>query len=613
MSQHKKEQSTQPPIPTMRGAAMMSGPMGVVKAKNFKGTWAKLIKYCKPFIPTIIIAALCAMCGMTLLLIGPKFFGKITDEIGKVFVVGSIDLDVVFTIGYFLIVGYFFSFIFRISENMLTTKITQKISKQMRTDLASKINRLPLGFFHSTSYGDVLSRVTNDVDSVGSTLNQSISQLSAATTMFVGSTVMMFTINWIMAVVAVFSSLFGFVFIRVITKKSQKFFKAQQRDLGGINGQIEEIYTGHTVVKAYNASAGFKKTFEEVNDRLYDSAWKSQFFSGLMMPLMGFILNLNFVVICVTGSILVMNGMISFGVVASFIIYVRMFNMPLSQFAQVATQLQMTAAASERVFEFLEQDELDDESQKTDKFDTVKGSVEFSHVKFGYQKDKLVINNFNALIQAGHKVAIVGPTGAGKTTIVNLLMRFYELNDGQILIDGVPIDSVKREFVHDLFDMVLQDSWLFEGTIRENIVFSQTGVSEQQVVEACKTVGLHRFIMTLKNGYDTILDDRASLSEGQKQLLTIARAIIKDAPLLILDEATSSVDTRTERIVQEAMDRLTQGRTSFVIAHRLSTIKNADMILVMKEGDIIENGNHNQLMDRGGFYAELYRSQFETT
>jgi len=429
--------------------------------------------------------------------------------------------------------------------------------------------------------------------------------------MFLGTMIVMFSINVIMTISGIFATIFGFILMVIIIAKSQKYFERQQVDLGKINGHIEEIYSGQQVVKVYNGAQQAKDEFDEINERLYENAWKSQFLSGLMMPLMSFIGNLGYVVVCIVGAILAMNGTITFGVIVKFMVYIRLFTQPLGQIAQAATTLQSTAAAAERVFEFLSEKELKDESNKTMVLENVKGNVEFDHVKFGYNPDKLIIKDFSAKIKAGQKVAIVGPTGAGKTTIVNLLMRFYEVDSGQIMIDGVPINKVTRENVHDLFCMVLQDTWLFEGTIKENIAYNKQGITDESIKKACKAVGIDHFIRTLPKGYDTVLNEKTSLSVGQRQLLTIARAMVVDAPLLILDEATSSVDTRTEVLIQQAMDKLMIGRTSFVIAHRLSTIKNADVILVMKDGDIIENGNHEELLLQGGFYADLYNSQFE--
>jgi len=585
--------------------------MGGEKAKDFKGTWGKLIGYGRKFLPVVIIALIMAAAGSILQIIGPDQLKNMTDEIIKG-LGGAINMDVVVSIGLLLICLYSGAMILSFIQGWIMATVTQRISKQMRTDISDKINRLPFSYFNKNSYGDVLSRVTNDVDTIGVTLNQSISALVTAAAMFIGSLIMMILTNWIMALTAIGSSLLGFVMMMFIMKKSQKFFVAQQRDLGEINGYVEETYTGHNIVKAYNGSAEFIKNFDEINERLYSSGWKSQYLSGLMMPFMMFIGNFGYVAVCIVGAVLALNGTITFGVIVAFMVYVRLFTQPLSQIAQAANSLQRTAAASERVFEFLEEKEMDDESQKSERLTGIRGDVEFRNVRFGYTSDKTIINDFSAKVSAGQKIAIVGPTGAGKTTMVNLLMRFYEIDGGEILLDGVPINEIPRENVHEQFCMVLQDTWLFEGTIKENIVYSKQDVSDEQVTEACKMVGLHHFIQTLPNGYDTMLNDRASLSEGQKQLLTIARAIIKDSPLLILDEATSSVDTRTERMVQSAMDMLTRGRTSFIIAHRLSTIKNADIILVMKDGDIIESGNHAELLSKDGFYAELYNSQFET-
>lgn len=580
------------------------------KSKNFKQTFRKLIQYCKSYMPAIIIALIAAAGGAVFQTIGPDKLKDMTNEI-MVGLTGAIDLEAVVSIAVVLVFFYAASAILSYMQNFIMATVTQRLSKKLRTDISQKINRLPLKYFDKTSYGDVLSRVTNDVDSIGQTLNQSIGTLVTAITTFIGSLIMMFYTNWILALTAVGSTIIGFAFMMIIMSKSQKHFVAQQQELGNINGHIEEIYSGHNVVKVYNGGEDAKRIFRGINDKLYNSAWKSQFMSGLMMPIMSFIGNFGYVAVCVVGAALAMNGTITFGVIVAFMTYIRLFTQPLSQMAQAATSLQSTAAASERVFEFLDEKELENESQKARALSNVKGDVEFKHVKFGYDKDKTIIHDFSAKVKAGQKIAIVGPTGAGKTTMVNLLMRFYELDGGEILLDGIPISQVRRENVHEQFCMVLQDTWLFEGTIKENIIYSKQGVTDEQVVAACKAVGLHHFIRTLPEGYDTVLNDKASLSAGQRQLITIARAVIQNAPLLILDEATSSVDTRTETIIQEAMDKLTEGRTSFVIAHRLSTIRNADMILVMKDGDIIESGNHHDLLEKGGFYTELYSSQFE--
>ena len=615
----------------------VGGPMGMnapaEKAKDFKGTWGKLIRYSRTYLWGIIISLVLAAGGSVLQVLGPDRLKELTDTIRNGFDTG-IDMSAIAHIAIILICLYAAAVVMMLIQGWIMATITQRISKRMRTDISRKINRLPFSYFNKHSYGDVLSRVTNDVDTIGMTLNQSIATLATAAAMFVGSLFMMFWTNWLMALTAIGASLLGFVFMIIIMKRSQKFFVAQQADLGAVNGHVEETYAGHNIVKLYNSSEDFKKRFNEINGRLYDSGWKSQFLSGLMMPFMLFIGNFGYVAICLVGAVLFMNGTISLGVIVAFMLYIRLFTQPLSQFAQAANNLQRTAAASERVFEFLDEKEMEDESQKERRLTSVKGDIEFRNVSFGYTEEKTVINNFSANVKAGQKIAIVGPTGAGKTTMVNLLMRFYELKGGSILLDGVPINEVRREDVHEQFCMVLQDTWLFEGTIKDNIIYSKQNVSDEEVENArkalgsdevtaddvinmkvenaCKMVGLDHFIRTLPNGYETVLNDRASLSEGQKQLLTIARAIIKDSPLLILDEATSSVDTRTERIVQDAMDVLMKGRTSFIIAHRLSTIKNADTILVMQDGDIIESGSHSDLLEKKGFYAELYNSQFET-
>jgi len=601
----------------MRGGHGMG--MAGEKAKDFKGTWIKLIRYCKSYTPVIAIALVIAALGTALQIIGPDKLKDMANEIMKGLpgmvngtpVLGAIDFAAIGNVGMLLVFLYASSAVFSFAENFIMATVTAKISKNMRTSISRKINKTPLKYFDKMSYGDVISRVTNDVDTIGMTLNQSLDMLVRAMTLFVGSLVMMFYNSWILALVAIGSTVIGFVLMTLIMKKSQKHFKAQQQGLGDINGHIEEIYSGHHIVKVYNGGKEAKRTFENINGSLFDSGWKSQFMSGLMMPIMQFVGNFGYVAVCAVGAALAMSGAISFGVIVAFMVYIRFFTQPLSQMAQAMQQMQRTAAASERVFEFFDEEELADESEKLQRLENIKGNVEFKNVHFGYEKDKTIIRDFSAKIKSGQKIAIVGPTGAGKTTMVNLLMRFYETDSGEILLDGIPINQVTRENVHEQFCMVLQDTWLFEGTIEENIIYSKTGVTHDQVVDACKVVGIDHFIRTLPHGYDTVLNDKANLSVGQKQLVTIARAMIQNAPLLILDEATSSVDTRTERHVQAAMDKLTHGRTSFVIAHRLSTIKNADMILVMRDGDIVESGNHAELIANGGFYAELYNSQFE--
>ena len=602
--------NTKSPVGEPRGMNR-PGEGGVVeKPKEFKKTWGKLILYCKNYLPAIITALIVAVAGTILQIAGPDKLKDMTNEITKGFM-GTIDVNAVVKIAIVLIFFYVGSFLLSFIQSFVMASVTQRISKNLRTGISQKVNKLPLKYFDKVSYGDVLSRVTNDVDTIGQTLNQSIGTLVTAVTMFVGAIIMMFYTNWILALTAVGSTIIGFVLMILITKNSQKYFTAQQKQLGDINGHIEEVYSGHNVVKVYNGGKEAKQTFEVINDKLYSSGWKSQFMSGLMMPIMAFIGNFGYVCVCVIGAVLAVNGTISFGVIVAFMLYIRLFTQPLSQLAQAVQNLQRTAAASERVFELFDEEEIGNEEHKTKTLPRIQGNVDFDHVKFGYDKDKTIIHDFSAHIKAGQKVAIVGPTGAGKTTIVNLLMRFYEIDGGQIRLDGTPISEVTREDVHSQFCMVLQDSWLFEGTIRENIIYSKQGITNEQVIAACKAVGLHHFIKTLPNGYDTLLNDKANLSVGQKQLVTIARAMIQNAPLLILDEATSSVDTRTEVIIQQAMDRLMEGRTSFVIAHRLSTIRNADMILVMKDGDIIESGDHDELLKEGKFYAGLYNSQFE--
>lgn len=600
---------------------MGPGPAVAEKPKDFKKALGKLYGFIKPFIVPIIVALLFAVAGTVLNLIGPNKLGDLTnliqasfdfDENSLQWILSDVNLQEITSVCIFLVVIYSVGLLCSYLQGVIMATVTQKNSQGLRRAISKKINLLPLKYFDSNSVGDVLSRVTNDVDTIGQTLNQSLVTVFTAVVMLIGSVIMMFVTNAIMAVTAIVASLIGFVFMFLIMGKSQKYFMRQQRYLGDLNGHVEEVYSGHNVVKAYNAEKQVKAEFDSINRNLYSSAWKSQFLSGLMMPLMNFIGYLGYVAVCVVGAVLVSKGM-SFGVVISFTLYVRLFTSPLSQLAQAFTSMQSAAAASERVFEFLGEKELSDEKDKKVQLlpENVKGEVAFEHVTFGYDEDRTIIHDFSAIAKAGQKVAIVGPTGAGKTTMVNLLMRFYEVNQGDIKIDGVPTDELTRANVHDLFGMVLQDTWLFEGTIRENVVYSKEGVSDEDVVRACKAVGLHHFIMTLPEGYDTVMSDKANLSAGQKQLVTIARAMVENAPMLILDEATSSVDTRTEVLIQRAMDKLTEGRTSFIIAHRLSTIKNADLILVMKDGDIIESGTHEELLAKKGFYADLYNSQFE--
>ncbi|MGN1227891.1 MAG: ABC transporter ATP-binding protein, partial [Christensenellales bacterium] len=551
-----------------------------------KDTWGKLIKYIKKWMPAFIFANIISFMGVVAGLIAPNELNRLTEEIQKA-LTGTMDLNFVITLGIILATLYLLQEIFYFVCDYIMAVLTQRISRKMRNDISHKINKLPLKYFDSHSIGDTLSRVTNDVDTIGQSLNQQIAVFISNVAMVVGSVIAMLLTNWILALVAVGSSLIGLIVMAVIVKHSQKYFVAQQQILGALNGHIEESYAGHNVIKAYNAEGVMNKKFDENNDKLYKCAWKSQFLSGLMMPLMNFVGNFGYLAVCVVGAVLAMNGTIGFGVIVAFIVYVRLFAQPLSQIAQNLAGLQQASAASYRVFEFLDEEEIEDESSKTKSIEAVNGNIDFENVKFGYNKDKTIINDFSINIKSGQKVAVVGPTGAGKTTIVNLLMRFYETDGGNILIDGVPIKEMKRENVHNLFGMVLQDTWLFEGTIMENIKFSNKNATDEEVISACKAVGVHHFIKTLENGYNTVLSEEANISVGQKQLLTIARAFLQNAPMLILDEATSSVDTRTEQLIQNAMDKLMQGKTSIVIAHRLSTIKNADLILVMKDGDII--------------------------
>lgn len=593
----------------MRGPGMGRRP--AEKSKDFKGTWRKIIRYCKRYLAVIIVALICAVAGTILTILGPDKLSDLTKVITEGIATG-IDMERVKSIGLTLVAFYVGSAILSFGQQFIMATVTQNVTKQLRSDISGKINRLPMAYYNKTSTGDVLSRVTNDVDMISQSMNQSIGNLVSAVALFFGSLIMMFKTNVIMTLTAVIATMIGFGLMSLITSHSQKYFSRQQANLGALNGHIEEIYSGHTVVKAYNGEKNAKKVFDELNNNLRDSAFKAQSLSGLMQPLMAFIGNFGYVAVCVMGAVLTMKGYIGFEVIVAFMMYIRLFTQPLAQIAQATQSLQSAAAAGERVFAFLGAEEMSDESDKTEKFGKAEGYVDFEHVKFGYEDtDKIIIHDFSAKAKPGQKIAIVGPTGAGKTTLVNLLMRFHEIQSGDIKIDGISTRDMKREEVRSQFCMVLQDTWLFEGTVRENLVYNTENVSEEKIEAACKAVGLDHFIRTLPHGYDTILNDQVSLSQGQKQQLTIARAMIADKPMLILDEATSSVDTRTELQIQKAMDALMQNRTSFVIAHRLSTIKNADLILVLKDGDIIESGNHEELLAKGGFYADLYNSQFD--
>ena len=593
----------------MRGPGMGRRP--AEKSKDFKGTWMKIIRYCKRYLAVIVVALICAMAGTILTILGPDKLSDLTKVITEGIATG-IDMERVKSIGLTLVAFYVGSVILSFGQQFIMVTVTQNVTKQLRSDISGKINRLPMAYYNKTSTGDVLSRVTNDVDMISQSMNQSIGNLVSAVALFFGSLIMMFKTNVIMTLTAVIATMIGFGLMSLITSHSQKYFSRQQANLGALNGHIEEIYSGHTVVKAYNGEKNAKKVFDELNNNLRDSAFKAQSLSGLMQPLMAFIGNFGYVAVCVMGAVLTMKGYIGFEVIVAFMMYIRLFTQPLAQIAQATQSLQSAAAAGERVFAFLGAEEMSDESDKTEKLGKAEGYVDFEHVKFGYEDtDKIIIHDFSAKAKPGQKIAIVGPTGAGKTTLVNLLMRFHEIQSGDIKIDGISTRDMKREEVRSQFCMVLQDTWLFEGTVRENLVYNTENVSEEKIEAACKAVGLDHFIRTLPHGYDTILNDQVSLSQGQKQQLTIARAMIADKPMLILDEATSSVDTRTELQIQKAMDALMQNRTSFVIAHRLSTIKNADLILVLKDGDIIESGNHEELLAKGGFYADLYNSQFD--
>mgnify|MGYP002527199557 CR=1 FL=1 len=607
---------------------MGRGRGAVEKPKDFGGVMKKLVKFCSRYIPVMILALVLGAAGTVCQIIGPDKLKDMTNEITKGLpamvhgkpVMNSIDMDAVSRIAWLLVALYVGYALLSYLQSWLMANVTQRTAQQLREAISQKINRLPLKYFDKVSYGDVLSRITNDVDAIGQTLGQSVGSLITSITLFFGALIMMFYNNVTMTLCAIGSALLGLIIMGVIMKVSQKYFTRQQVALGDVNGHVEEMYTGHTVVKAYCGEERSIEQFEKYNNDLYVSGWKSQFLSGLMMPIMNFVGNFGYVVVCVVGAALAMDGKIEFGLIVAFMMYIRLFTQPLSQFAQAFQNLQRCAAASERVFGFLEEPELSDETGKQallgvgadGKPQPVRGDVEFSHVRFGYDADKTIINDFSASVKAGQKVAIVGPTGAGKTTMVKLLMRFYDVDAGAIFVDGRDVRDYARGDLRRAFGMVLQDTWLFKGTIMENIRYGRPEATDAEVIAAAKAARADAFIRTLPGGYQMELNEEATnVSQGQKQLLTIARAVLANAPILILDEATSSVDTRTEQLIQEAMDHLMRGRTSFVIAHRLSTIRNADCILVMRDGNIVEQGTHSELLARGGFYAALYNSQFE--
>ncbi len=580
--------------------------------RGIGGVLRELFAYAQNMKLPMAVALLFAAVGAILTIVGPNLLSQITDLISNS-LMGEIDLAAIGCVGIKLLILYGLSAVFTYVEHYIMSTVTLRLSRQMRGDLSRKINRVPMNYFNKVSFGDILSRVTNDVSTLQQALANSLPSIVSAVAQFVGCLVMMLVTEWRMALAAIAVTILGFAVVAVVMLRSQKYFTARQKELGTLNGYIEEMYSGHDVVRISRAGEQIKETFGKMNEGLYDADWHSQFLSGVMQPLMNVVGNLGYVVVCVLGSALAMDGQISFGVIVAFIMYVRLFTSPLSTLAQGMTQMQTAAAAGDHIFDFLQAEELSDESGKTKKLNEVRGEVEFEHVRFSYpdNPDKVIIKDFSVHVKPGQKVAIVGPTGAGKTTLVNLLMRFYEVNGGSIKIDGIPTSQMSRESVHDLFGMVLQDTWLFEGTVRENLVYNKTGISDETLKEACKACGIYHFVETLSKGFDTVLDDSIAISAGQKQLFTIARAMVQDNPMLILDEATSSVDTRTELITQKAMDQLTEHRTSFVIAHRLSTIKNADVILVLKDGDVIEQGTHEELLAKGGFYAALYNSQFD--
>lgn len=587
------------------------------KAKNFKGSIAKLVRYLGRYWIAIVAVMIFAAVSTVFSVVGPKVMAKATNALveglgNKIAGTGSIDFDYIAKVLLFTLALYVCSAVFSFIQSMIMTGITQKTCYRMRQDISKKINRMPMKYFESRTYGEVLSRITNDVDTLGQSLNQSITTIITSVATLIGTLVMMLSISGIMTLISLVILPISVALISFVVKHSQKYFRQQQEYLGHINGQVEEVYSGHLVVQAYNKEEETIKTFEETNDILYKSAWKSQFLSGLMHPIMQFVGNLGYVGVALSGGILAIRGTIGVGEIQAFIQYVKNFTQPIQQIAQVANQLQSMAAASERVFEFLDEEEEDITVENPVHLDQIEGRVEFSHVSFGYREDQTIIHDFSAKVESGQKIAIVGPTGAGKTTMVKLLMRFYDVTDGAILVDGHDVRQFNRQELRDAFGMVLQDTWLFKGTIMENIRYGRLDATDEEVIAAAKAAHAHHFIQTLPGGYQMELNEDASnVSQGQKQLLTIARAILADNRILILDEATSSVDTRTEIRIQKALDNLMRGRTSFIIAHRLSTIRDADLILVMKDGDIIEQGNHEELLAKNGFYADLYNSQFE--
>ena len=572
----------------------------------------RMTEYLRSSMGVIVFALVLAALSAVMTIIGPDKIGSIATIMSDGLTTG-IDLNAIAKVGIFLAVIYVLSALFSFTQHYIMSVVTLKMSYRMRGELSEKINRVPQKYFNTTSQGDILSRITNDVSTLQQGLTNSLPTIISAATQFVGCLIMMFVTEWRLALISLAVTVVGLLATALIMSKSQRYFAARQQSLGELNGYVEEMYSGHEVVRISRAGSKVGEHFDRLNAAVYDANWKSQFLSGVMQPLMNVIGNIAYVAVCVVGSILAINGTIEFGVIVSFILYVRLFTSPLTQIAQGMTNMQTASASAHRIFDFLESEEMADESDKAAALPKVQGAVTFDHVRFSYpdSPDKIIIKDFSAQVHPGQKVAIVGPTGAGKTTMVNLLMRFFEINSGSISIDGIKISDMRREAVHDLFSMVLQDTWLFEGTVRENLVYNMQGITDEQLEKVCKACGLDKFVHSLPHGFDTVLSDSTSISAGQKQLLTIARAMLQNAPMLILDEATSSVDTRTELLIQRAMDELTMGRTSFVIAHRLSTIKNADLILVMREGDVVESGTHDQLMEKGGFYADLYNSQFE--